>query len=337
MDDVLVYTDGSEDNHWKTVCSVLSKLEKAGLFLDIDKCDFLCKKVKYLGFIIEAGKNITADPAKVKAIQEWEAPKTVEGVRSFLGFANFYRWFIDKFSEIAAPLIELTKKKTPWHWGQEECSAFENLKKTFASTPVLAQWDPERETVLEADCSGYALGGCLSQLDDGKRLRPIAYFSRRLSGAEANYPIHDKEMLAIVACLKEWQAELKSTAKPFTILSDHRNLNYFASKKLLNERQVRYNDVLQQFNFQLKWRSGNSSERPDALSRREQDKPVGLDDERNAGRLLQLLPNIPLNPISTKKMGNINNDKVDPAGLAKIFEDEEMQSLWALAVEKDKE
>ncbi|KAI0992139.1 hypothetical protein K3495_g16047, partial [Podosphaera aphanis] len=93
MDDVLVYTDGDENNHWETVCSILSKLEKAGLFLDIDKCDFLCKKVKYLGFIIEAGKNITADPAKIKAIREWEAPKTVKGVRSFLGFANFYRCF----------------------------------------------------------------------------------------------------------------------------------------------------------------------------------------------------------------------------------------------------
>ncbi|KAI0996343.1 hypothetical protein K3495_g11837 [Podosphaera aphanis] len=228
-------------------------------------------------------------------------------------------------------LRENGKRLTPTvGGGEEESLAFENLKYTFASTPVLAQWSPKRETVLEADCSGYALGGCLSQLDDQKRLRPIAYFSRRLSGAEANYLIHDKEMLAIVACLKEWQAELRSAAKPFTILSDHRNLNYFASKKLLNERQVRYNDVLQQFNFELKWRSGNSSEHPDAIFRREQDKPMGLDDERNAGRLLQLLPNISLNPIDTKEMGQNNNEEADPAALVKLSEDEEMQSLRAI-------
>lgn len=144
-------------------------------------------------------------------------------------------------------------------------------------------------------------------------------------------------MLAIVSCLKEWQAELKSTAKPFIILTDHRNLNYFASKKLLNERQVRYNDVLQQFNFELKWRAGISSERPDALSRREQDKPVGLDDERNAGRLLQLLPSLSINAISSMKIGHTKNKEVDPAALAKIFEDEEMQHLWAVAVEADKD
>ena len=337
MDDVLAYTDGSKEDHWNTVRNILSKLEKAGLYLDIDKCDFLCQKVKYLGFIIEAGVGISTDPEKLKAILEWKAPNTVKGVRSFLGFANFYRCFIDRFSDIAAPLTDLTKKSMSWHWGEQENSAFEKLKSIFASSPVLAQWDPERETVLEADCSGYALGGCLSQLDDQKRLRPIAYFSRRLSSAEVNYPIHDKEMLAIIACLKEWQAELKSVAKPFTILTDHRNLSYFTSKKLLNERQVRYNDVLQQFNFELKWRSGNSSERPDALSRREQDKPRGLEDERNAGRLMQLLPMYAFNTTNTLQISMDEGENIDSAAQAKLFDDEELQTLWAKAVEMDKD
>lgn len=110
MDDILPYTDSKEDNHWKMVRSILSKLEKAGLYLDIEKCDFLCKEVKYLGFIIKAGEGITVDPAKVKAILDWQTPTTVKGVRSFLGFANFYRCFIKDFSNIAAPLTDLTKK-----------------------------------------------------------------------------------------------------------------------------------------------------------------------------------------------------------------------------------
>lgn len=120
-------------------------------------------------------------------------------------------------------------------------------------------------------------------------MRQVAYFSERLSSTEANYPIHDKEMLEIVSCLQEWQAELKSVSKPFVILSDHKNLNYFATKRLLNERQVRYNDFLQQFRYELRWRAGSASDRPDALSRREQDKPRGLDDGRMIGRVLQLL------------------------------------------------
>lgn len=203
IDHILAYTDGSEDGHWKTVRSNLTKLGKAGLYLDIDKCDFLCHKVKYLGFIVEAGKSITVDPVKIKAILYWKAPTTVKGVRSFLGFANFYRCFINKFSDIAAPLTQLTKKNQAWHWGREEDTAFEKLKKVFASEPVLAQWDPDRDTILEADSSGYAMGGCLSQLDKQGIMRPVAYFSRRLNSAESNYPIHDKEMHSIVACLQE--------------------------------------------------------------------------------------------------------------------------------------
>ena len=272
MDDVLAYTDGSEESHWRTVRSILSKLDKAGLYLDIDKCNFLCQEVKYLGFIIRAGKSITVDPSKVKAIKEWEPPTSVRGVRSFLGFANFYRCFIDKYSEIVSPLTELTKKNVTWSWGDQENLAFEKLKEIFATKPVLAQWDPDRETVLEADCSGYAMGGCLSQFDDQMRLRPVAYFSKKLNSAESNYPIYDKEMLAIVSCLREWQAELNSVARPFKIMTDHKNLSYFTTKRLLNERQTRYNDILQHFNYVLEWRAGSSCERPDALSRRDQDK-----------------------------------------------------------------
>ncbi|KAI0995149.1 hypothetical protein K3495_g13032 [Podosphaera aphanis] len=248
VDDILAYTD-------------------AGLYLDIDKCEFLCQKVKYLGFIVKAGEGVAVDPVKVKAISEWQAPTSVKGVRSFLGFANFYRCFVEGFSDITAPLTKLTKKNVEWKWGDEEDKAFKRLKKIFASEPVLAQWDPERKSILEADSSGYAIGGCLSQVDLQGQIRPIAYFSKRLNSAEANYPIHDKEMHAIVACLQEWKAELMSTTKPSKILTDHKNLKYFTTKRLLSERQVRYNDVLQQFNFTLEWRPGNISDRPDALSR----------------------------------------------------------------------
>ena len=295
MDDILIYTDGNENDHWETVRSVLKKLNKASLYLDIDKCKFLCQKVKYLGFIIEAGKNIIVDPEKVKAILEWKPPSTVKGIRSFLGFANFYRCFIDNFSEIAAPLIDLTKKNYTWKWGDKESEAFEKLKKIFASEPVLAQWNPDRETILEADCSGYAMGGCLSQTDDQGRLRPVAYFSKRLNGAEVNYPIHDKELLAIIACMKEWKAELQSVSKPFTILTDHKNLDYFSTKRLLSERQARYNEILQQFRFNIKWRAGRACERPDALSRRDQDKPKGADDDRTTGRVMQLFTPVSIN------------------------------------------
>ena len=351
MDDVLAYTDGSEDCHWKTVRSILGKLDRAGLYLDIDKCEFLCQQVKYLGFIIRAGESITVDPDKVKAILEWQAPTSVKGVRSFLGFANFYRCFVDKFSEISAPLVELTKKNIAWHWGEKENESFEKLKKIFASEPVLAQWDPERETVVEADSSGYAMGGCLSQIDKQGRLRPVAYFSKRLSGAEMNYQIPDKELLAIVSSIREWKAELQSLAKPFTILTDHENLKYFATKRLLNERQIRYSEFLEQFSFKLKWRAGKACERPDALSRREQDKPKDLTDERTAGRIRQLFTPVTLNlasiackedafcGVETIKWDDtiISSNPFDSERMPDIFEEEGLQRLWEKGVEADRD
>lgn len=200
---------------------------------------------------------------------------------------------------------------------------------------MLAHWNPERETILEADCSGFALGGCLSQLDQQGRVRPIAYYSRRLNSTEVNYPIHDKEMLSIVTCLKEWQAELRSVGKPFTILSDHKNLSFFTSKRLLNERQVRYNDVLCQFNYILKWRSGRTSDRPDALSRRDQDKPTEFNDERTSGRVIQLLPSINTSPVVLFNDLDNNNNKDDPAATAQLFDDAQLQRLWRKAVNSD--
>lgn len=337
MDDVLAYTSGDEHDHWKTVRSILSKLDKAGLFLDIDKCEFLRQKVKYLGFIINAGESITVDPAKVKTIMEWQAPTTVKGVRSFLGFANFYRCFVKGFSELVGPLVALTKKTSEWRWGKYENEAFERLKNIFASRPVLAQWDPDRDTIVETDCSGFALGGCLSQTDQKGCLRPIAYYSRRLSSAEVNYPIHDKEMLAIVSCLQEWKAELQSVSMPFTIYTDHKNLSYFTTKRLLNERQVRYSDFIQRFNFILKWRPGNACERPDALSRRDQDKIKGVNDERIAGRIIRLLPPVSANPARVVEDHNEINMKIDPATSTRLFEDENLQMLWKRGITIDKD
>jgi hypothetical protein len=204
----------------------------------------------------------------------------------FLGFANFYRDFIDNFSEIPRPLIRLTKKDTVFYWGRNEQAAFETLREAFISAPILAQWDSERDTVVEADASGYAIGGCLSQYDDRKRLKPVAYLSQRLSPAECNYQIHDKELLSIIRALQQWDSKLRSTAKTFTILSDYYNLKYFMTAKQLNERQIRWAEILSRYNFEIKFRPGSKAHRPDALSRRNQDLPHNKEDERLQGRIM---------------------------------------------------
>src|SRR5947207_3862236 len=265
-------------DHRRKVKLVLKRLKEAGLQLDIDKCEFECKSVKYLGFLIEVGKGFRMDPEKVTAIQSWEAPRTVKGVRSFLGFANYYRLFIPDFADIARPLTDLTKKGQPFNWDDKAQQAFEELKRHFISDPILAAFDPDRETVLETDASNWATGGVLSQYDDNGDLRPCAYFSKKNLLAECNYDIHDKELLAVIRCLEEWDTELRSV-KPFMILTDHKNLEHFIKARRLNKRQMRWAEILARYCFNLSYRPGTLASRPDALSRREKDMPEGQEDD----------------------------------------------------------
>ncbi|KAI0994170.1 hypothetical protein K3495_g14012 [Podosphaera aphanis] len=317
----------------------MQRLAEAGLKLDRKKCDFATKKTKYLGFIIEAEKGLSPDPEKIRAIVEWQSPKDVKGVRSFLGFANFYRNFIDKFADLTAPLHELTKSNTPFRWGIEQNHSFETLKEKFSSAPVLSMWNEERVTVLEPDASGWASGGCLSQYDERGNLRPIAYHSKKLSPAECNYLIHDKELLAIIRCLIEWRGELIGLQKPFVILTDHKNLEYFMTNRKLTERQIRWSELLSQYNFQLKFRPGSKACRPDALSRRPQDIPKDLDDPRLKEREFQLLRNEWFE--REGKANEINLSPLEPGPGREIpkgeqlFEEEELQALWNMGVNKD--
>ena len=288
IDDILIYSDGSLSDHREKVKKVLDKLHEANLQLDISKCEFDKKTVRYLGFVIEAGVGIRMEPEKVRAIMEWEAPRSTRGVRSFIGFANYYRRFIHGFSWLVTPLTELTKKGTPFKWGPEAQRAFEKLKVMFVTAPILAQFDPEKETILEADSSGWSVGGVLSQYNERGELHPCAYFSKKNLPAECNYEIHDKELLAIIRCLEEWDSELRSV-KDFTILTDHKNLEYFMKVRKLTERQVRWSLILSRYNFRLAFRPGKLAGKPDALSRKEQDIPTDASDERLQQRITQLL------------------------------------------------
>ena len=118
------------------------------------------------------------DPEKVQAILDWESPTNIKGLRGFLGFANFYRRLIRNFSAIASPLIALTKN-VRFTWSSAAEDAFQLLKRMFVTAPVLMQFDPSRQTIVEANSSGYVVGGVLLQVDASGVLRPCAYHSQR--------------------------------------------------------------------------------------------------------------------------------------------------------------
>ena len=290
LDDVLIYSANRKD-HRKHVREVVQRLIEAGLQIDIHKCEFETTETKYLGLIVSPG-GIKMDPEKVRTIRDWLPPPCLKDLQKFLGFANFYRRFIRDFAKIAKPLNELMKKDTPWHWGEAQQHAFEDLKGAFATAPVLAMFDYTKQTVLETDASDWASGGVLSQYDNEGILRPVAYFSSKHSAQECNYEIYDKELLAIIKAMEEWRPELQGVDNAFEVITDHKNLEYFTSTKALSQRQVRWSEFVSQFNFRIIYRPGSKAVRPDALSRKPGDRPAKADvnDDRIKNRQRTLLP-----------------------------------------------
>ena len=168
-----------------------------------------------------------------------------------------------------------------------ECQhAFEQLKNSLIKAPPLAKWTPGLETAIECDSSRYAVGSTLMQKMKGL-WHPVAYFSKKLNPTKSDYPIHDKEMLAIIRCIREWRTKL--VGQHFEVWLDHRNLAYFRKKQHLGERQMRWAYELNDFSFDIIHKPGKEQVQSDALTHREQDIPCDVDDDRIANRHHQLL------------------------------------------------
>jgi hypothetical protein len=182
LDHIIVYSD-NPDQHTKHVREVLRRMITAGLQIDVAKCEFDTTRTRYSGTLVTPG-GIEMDRKKVDAVVSWQAPNTKKQLQAFLGFANFYRRFIKGFSGIAKPLHGFTKKDAPWHWGESQRSAFENLKRAFTKAPILRIFDWNKPAVVEVDASNWSSGGVLSQKDKEGVLRPVAYFSAKHSAQE---------------------------------------------------------------------------------------------------------------------------------------------------------
>ena len=267
LDDILIYSENASE-HRKHVREVLRRLRAAGLFASLKKCVFNTDTVEFLGYIISPA-GLAMDSSKVATIQEWPVPRKVRDVQSFLGFANFYRRFIADYSDIVVPLTRLTRKAETWVWSPECQRAFDSLKKAFTTAPILSHWIPGAQLIVETDASDYAIGAILSLIspDDGE-VHPIAFHSRTMSPAELNYDTHDKELLAIFEAFKTWRRYLEGAVPPVDVITDHKNLEYFSTTKLLTRRQARWSELLSAFNFVLRFRPGRLGGKPDALTRR---------------------------------------------------------------------
>ena len=310
IDDILIYSSSMKE-HKGHVTKVLKALQKAGLQLDISKCEFHVTETIYLGFII-SDKGIKMDPKKIETIKNWNTPENLKDVQAFIGFANFYRRFVKSFSKIAAPLTAMSKKITPFVWTEECAKAFKILKDVFSSDTILIHFDPDKESIVETDSSDYVSAGVLSQYEVEGVLKPVAFFSKRLSPAECNYEIYDKELLAIIRAFEEWRPELQGAAHPVKVITDHKNLEYFTTTKQLSRRQARWAEFLSRFDFKIGYRPGKQGEKPDSLTRRSGDLPKEGDLRLEHQNQVVLKPhNFELLANNLLRLTDITNDDAD--------------------------
>jgi len=192
---------------------VLDRLRKYELFANPAKCQFMVKEVEFLGFIIGVN-GISMDPSRVSTIRDWPAPRTFRELQVFLGFANFYRRFVEGYAKVTVPLSDLLKgsekgkKPGPFEFPERARKAFDSIKVAFTSAPMLVHYNPAMPTTVETDASGHGVSAILTQPletgDVGKTAlrHPVAFWSRKMTPAEMNYETHDQELLAIVMAFK---------------------------------------------------------------------------------------------------------------------------------------
>ncbi|KAG2999558.1 hypothetical protein PC121_g22841 [Phytophthora cactorum] len=244
FDDIFVHSraeHGKSDveNHVEHLRAVLECMRTNKLYGNLDKCVFGAEELTFLGCFI-GKRDLRADPAKVKAIVEWPVPKNQKDLRKWLGLANYLHKYSANYAEMARPLSNLLKKDAPWCWEV----GHEAVKESLLRAPILELPDPDRPFSVVCDASNFAIGCVLLQADADGRERVIAFESRPLKAAEKNYPVHDKELLAMKYALVKFR-------------SPH-----------LSQRMARWLSFFTEYNFEVKYKPGRLNVVADALSRR---------------------------------------------------------------------
>lgn len=266
LDDIIIVSQDF-NSHVFTLLQVLDKLKQANLTVNLEKCKFFRTQLKYLGYVVDS-EGLRTDPEKVQAILNYPTPTCRKDLKRFLGTATWYRRFVPNFSTLAGPLNKLTSNKKgapPFKWTPEAESAFQKLKESLISAPVLSCPDYTLPFEVHTDASNYGVGAMLTQTVNGKE-HPIAYMSKSLSAAERNYSITERETLAVLTAIEHWRCYLEN-GKRFTVYTDHSALKWFLSLSNPTGRLARWGVRLSAFDFEIKHRRGVDNVIPDALSR----------------------------------------------------------------------
>ena len=294
IDDIIVF-GASREELYSRLTEVFQRLRAANLTLKPKKCSFFQDKVEFLGHIVSKD-GVQCSTKHLEAVATWPEPKGISELQTYLGFTGFYRRFIPGYATVAQPMLKLLRGKeqgverrqgkvrqkgqgtgqgrrskkryetVPWEWGEEQRSAFEKLKESLVSAPILVYPDYEKPFTLHVDASRKGLGGVLYQEREGK-LRVVGYASRSLTGSEKNYTVHKLEFLAL-----KWAITCKFHhylyGNKFSVYTDHNPLVYVTSTAKLDANGHRWLAELSSFDFQIFYKPGKLNADADGLSRR---------------------------------------------------------------------
>uniref|UniRef100_A0A3B3BNF8 Gypsy retrotransposon integrase-like protein 1 n=1 Tax=Oryzias melastigma TaxID=30732 RepID=A0A3B3BNF8_ORYME len=309
IDDIIVFAPTLEE-HETRLMRVLNKLKDYGLKLSLEKCVFFQTSVKYLGHVVSQD-GVKTDPDKISTLTSWPVPKTLKELRSFLGFAGYYRRFVEGYSAIVKPLHELTAGYPPLQKGLKplrEPQKYHNPKEPFGGrwtpgcqqafdtiiekltlAPVLAFADPQKPYILHTDASSTGLGAILYQEHEEKK-RVVAYASRGLTKSESRYPAHKLEFLALKWAVTEKFSDYLYGAQ-FTVVTDSNPLTYLLTTAKLDATSYRWLSALSTYNFKIVYRAGKRNADADGLSRRPhgelQEDPISNKEQERIQKFTQ--------------------------------------------------
>ncbi|KAF1325449.1 Pol protein, partial [Globisporangium splendens] len=284
FDDIFVHSRAegdlsAVDVHKRHLRSVLQCLRDNSLYCNLKKCIFGASEIPILGcYVGKAG--VRADPEKIKAIADWPIPKNVKDLRKWLGLANYLHKYSHNYAARVRPLTHLLKKDVEWDWTSDVMNAFIDVKESLVRAPVLALPDHTKAFSVVCDASDFAIGCALMQKDDDGHERVVSYQSRLLKAAEKNYPVHDKELLAIKYALLKFRVHLLG-ATPFVVYTDHASLRTAINSPHLSQRMARWLAFFSEFNFWVEYKPGKENVLADALSRRP-DHESSVDNSADA-------------------------------------------------------
>lgn len=283
LDDILVFSKSLED-HKSHLQQVFDRLREHDLKIKISKCNFFQEETQYLGFIINRD-GVKPDPEKVKVIKEMVPPTNAREVRGFIGMCSYYRRFIPNFSGIASPIVNLSRKYVRFKWSDECQAAFDCLKESLGSAPVLSYPDINRPFILYTDASDLAIGSVLCQshasseedLDDPSFEKPVYFLSHKLTDTQQRWSVIQKEAYAIVFSLQKLDHYLHDSN--FVIRTDHKPLKYLLESPMENKTIQKWALAIAGYSCSIEYIPGKENCVADCLSRLPNSSTIKPEDD----------------------------------------------------------